>query len=739
MIKYGKTGWVKRIITVLLCLMLVINSTGITSFAEGTDNGYSAEFKYNGKTYSSGNIEGTETILLSNILTPLGITGDISSASVSEDQGMTVTTSTLTLTRAFGSGWLKVTVDGIEYQIVIESIPNTIGVAYYGTLFFDKNGGSGEMILSDPLDGTRTNAVYVKEYSNYTLPECGYTAPDGYIFSNWEIGGASYAPGETYLFGQTITAKAKWVLRDGVHDISTSYNSSNGDVIITPTKAAQGETVTVTVQPVAGKAVDSITYAYGTVSDQALAGGEDGVYTFTMPDSNTTVSVVFKDATVASLSYVDANGNPQTCNDYRYVRSNENTWNSGWVVASKDLILDSRVTISGTVNLILMDGKTLTVTNGIQVSNGNTLNIYAQSGNTGALIAGNSQNSECAGIGGKSAGEDGVNNPNNNIWDAGTITICGGIISAQGGSHAAGIGGASDDYYTNQLGKAGTITICGNADVTATAGGGGAAIGSAPGGHGGQVTISGNAKVNAIGVDNSVGAGAGIGGGRNGNCDSISITGGTVTATCCGDNCAAIGTGSGTGKGGTISISGGTVTATATKYDGVGIGGQDVMITIGDDAIVTATGTTRNAGIGGLFESKYGNKINIEGGTVKAYTGGTNSGAAAIGSGNKASGTTKVTISGGMVEAYGDDTYGVGIGGGNSGTVSEEIIVNISGGNVTASGRVGIGTANASEATQTISISGGTVTATGAIYGSNPGAAIGQGNNSKSPTTINIT
>ena len=702
------------------------------------DASYYAKFKYNGNSYFIDSIEGTQEIPLSDIMTPLGISGSVTSASVSENQGMTVTTSALTLTKAFGSGWLKVTAEETEYQIVIESVPNTISVEYYGSLFFDKNGGSGEMILTDPLDGTRTNAVYVKKYSNYTLPDCGYNAPDGYIFDKWEIGGVRYAAGENYVFGETTTAKAIWAEKEGVHNISASYNISEGDVIIKPTKAVQGENVTVTVQPIAGKAVDSITYAYGAISNQTLAGGEDGIYTFSMPNNNTTVSVTFMDAAVTPISYVDANGDTQTCNDYKYVRSNENTWNSGWVVASKDMILDSRVTISGTVNLILMDGKTLTVTNGIQVGYGNTLNIYAQSENTGALIAGNSQNSLCAGIGGKSAGEDGYHNPNNNIWDAGTITICGGVISAQGGSHAAGIGGASDDYYINQLGKAGTITICGNADVTATAGGGGAAIGSAPGGQGGQVTISGNAKVNAIGVDNYVGAGAGIGGGRNGNCDSIVINGGTVTATCEGGKCAAIGTGSGTGKGGTILINGGTVTATATKYDGVGIGGRDVVITIDGNAHVTATGASSSAGIGGLNESSFNNEIIIKDGTVDAYAGGTTSGAAAIGSGNKSSGTTTVTISGGIVNAYGDNIYGVGIGGGNGGTESETVNINISGGTVTATGRVGIGTANASKATQSITISDGMITATSSTYNGNPGAAIGQGNNSKSSTTINI-
>ena len=692
----------------VLCMVIALLPAGIIP-AYAADSSYSAQFSYNGKQYSAGGITGTQEIQLSTILTPLEINGTVTAASVSEGQGMTVTTETLTLTKAFGTGWLKVTAGGTEHQITITSTPDSISVVLYGTLSFNANGGSGIM------DGQP-----VQEYTQTVLPDCAFTPPDGYEFDQWEINGARYNAGATYTFGQTTTAKAIWKLREGVHSITAVYNNSDGDVVVSPTMAAADETVTVTVQPVAGKAVDSISYSYGSTAGQALSDGEGGAYTFSMPGEDTTVSVTFKDATKEPIAYVDEDGNSKNCTDYSYIRSTDTSW-TGWVVASQNLTFNSRVTVSGTVNLILMDGKTLTVTGGIQACAGTTLNIYAQSGNTGALIAGNEQNSYNAGIGGS-----------NNNGTAGTININGGIITAVGGYESAGIGGAPS------LGKAGTITIRGNADVTATAGKGGAAIGTAPGGLGGSVTISGNAKVNAIGVNASAGAGAGIGGGRNGYCDNIVITGGTVNATCCGSNCAAIGTGSGTGKGGTVSISGGNVTATATASNGVGIGGKNVTITISGSADVTATGTKNNAGIGGLYESEYGNTINIEGGTVKAYAG-TNSGAAAIGSGNKARGKTTVTLSGGVIEAHGDNTYGVGIGGGNTGTASEEIIVNISGGNITATGRVGIGTANASEATQTVSISGGTVTATGAISGGNPGAAIGQGNNSKSPTMIVIT
>ena len=155
------------------------------------------------------------------------------------------------------------------------------------------------------------------------------------------------------------------------------------------------------MQPIAGKAIDSISYSYGTTLNQkmTLKDGETNVYKLSMPEDNVTISVTFKDDTKESISYVDENGTSKDCDDYSFVRSNDTTW-TRWVVASTDLTIDSRVNVNGTANLILTDGKTLTVTNGIQVGEGSTLNIYSQSENTGALAAGNSQNTYNAGIGG---------------------------------------------------------------------------------------------------------------------------------------------------------------------------------------------------------------------------------------------------------------------------------------------------------------------------------------------------
>ena len=106
------------------------------------------------------------------------------------------------------------------------------------------------------------------------------------------------------------------------------------------------------------------------------------------------------------------------------------TLSAGWYVVTNNVSFSKRVTVSGAVNLILYDSKTLTATMGITVSSGNTLNIYSQLGGTGKLIASVSGNPNNAGIGS-------VGNSN----DCGNINIHGGIITATGGPWSAGIGG----------------------------------------------------------------------------------------------------------------------------------------------------------------------------------------------------------------------------------------------------------------------------------------------------------
>ena len=106
----------------------------------------------------------------------------------------------------------------------------------------------------------------------------------------------------------------------------------------------------------------------------------------------------------------------------------------GWYYVEDDLQVVNRIIINRTVNIILGDGCTLEVRKGIEVPEGKTLNIYAQSAgdDKGSLVASigegyDSHNGRDAAIGGN-GGDDGCNNG----MKAGNINIYGGNIEAHG-------------------------------------------------------------------------------------------------------------------------------------------------------------------------------------------------------------------------------------------------------------------------------------------------------------------
>ena len=148
-------------------------------------------------------------------------------------------------------------------------------------------------------------------------------------------------------------------------------------------------------------------------------------------------------ATINDVKYLDENGSEQTADNVTVVDSSMTEWQSGWYIVNSNITIDNRVTVSGDVHLILADGASLTAHDDINVAQGNSFTVYAQSAGAdmGVLTAKNKGMDE-AGIGGGS-------------WEnAGTITINGGNVTATGGSFAAGIGGGNKA-------SGGTITING--------------------------------------------------------------------------------------------------------------------------------------------------------------------------------------------------------------------------------------------------------------------------------------
>lgn len=117
----------------------------------------------------------------------------------------------------------------------------------------------------------------------------------------------------------------------------------------------------------------------------------------------------------------------EVCTDYTVVKADTTTFEDGkWYVATGVVTCASYITVSGSANLILADGATLTATAngtsnhaGVDVAPGNSLTIYGQKAGTGKLTA--TGGDDAAGIGGNSGS------------NCGDITIVGGTVTATGG------------------------------------------------------------------------------------------------------------------------------------------------------------------------------------------------------------------------------------------------------------------------------------------------------------------
>ncbi len=477
----------------------------------------------------------------------------------------------------------------------------------------------------------------------------------GGIYGNGPVG----APGGTIrIEGGTVEASS-----NSGAGIGGGSGAEGGNVTIL------GGTVTARSQN-GGEAVGRGSSEDGAIGSVALSLGDE-LLVFDKPAATVPVA---QDARIGAcrgdwaritsaltpVSYVDADGSVRTCSNYTVLTGREATL-SGWYVLGSDLTYTNQIIVSGEVFLILSDGASMTAGAGVTVADGNSLTVYGQTGQTGALTATGRQYR--AGIGG------------GNAQIGGTITLNGGVIEASGGQFAAGIGGGYVSF-DNGGGTGGTITVNGGT-VTATGGQYAAGIGGGLYGAGGTITITGG-TVNATGGSSAAasGSGAGIGTGFRGTGATVEITGGTVNATG-GNGGAGIGTGyqltNNTEPSDiTVTISGnGTVVTAVGGRNAAGIGGgsyaEGGTVTIrGENTVVNATGDQAGAGIGG-GGSGDGGVVVIEGGTVTA-TGGTTGagigGGGTIGESYPVGSGGEVTITGGTVIASG--VWGAGIGGGSS-------------------------------------------------------------------------
>ena len=390
------------------------------------------------------------------------------------------------------------------------------------------------------------------------------------------------------------------------------------------------------------------------------------------------------------ITYLDKDGKQRTCTKYTVLESvtindffnSDDKWYdlpAGWYVVKGDVTFTPRLDTHGAVNLILTDGSHLTTEWGINVKEGDTFTVYAQStdentmGKLTACLSEEEPTSDIKYYVWPDRGMTGIGSSvryrkhNSGLIESdGDIIINGGNIRARGQAGAACIGGSSGDNvtwsYESDIRQCGSVTI-----------------------NGGIVRTEAAKRYDAF-YNNGIGSVLGYGG-------SVTINGGTVVAEARADAIA-------TGRNGSITINGGNITARGGLGEGspIGLGAGSG---IGSDDVI--------------------NNITINGGNIDAYS-------ARDGLGIGSAGTATVKITDGVIKAVSNAEAAIGLCQYGTGSVS------ITGGKITA---IGKGDAAGIGGYADVSITGGeinvSVEGSGVAIGGNGGRSITiQGNAIKS-------
>lgn len=375
------------------------------------------------------------------------------------------------------------------------------------------------------------------------------------------------------------------------------------------------------------------------------------------------------------ITYLDKDGKQQTCTKYTVLESvtindffnSDDKWYdlpAGWYVVKGDVTFTPRLDTHGAVNLILTNGSHLTTEWGINVKEGDTFTVYAQSTDEdtmGRLTACLSEGPlgveyyvwPSSGLSGIGSGGTRWRKANSGIDESeGTIIINGGYILAKGQDGASAIGGGGGDNvtwsYESDIRQCGSITI-----------------------NGGIVRTEALTRKETLGS-------AGIGSYQFGYGGSVTINGGTVMANASHDAIC-------TGRGGSITINGGDITARGGlaglgRGNGIGpswIASADITINGGN---IDASTNRKGAAIGGVLSTT----VKITGGTIKAVG---DYATVAIGSNEGRGGS--VSITGGKVTAIGKgDADGIG-GYADVSITGGEIDVSVEGSGVAIGGNAG--------------------------------------------------
>ena len=201
---------------------------------------------------------------------------------------------------------------------------------------FDANGGTGEMAAAETEPG------------EYTLPECGFTAPDNFAFAGWKLGDTVYAPGDKIEVTAALLLEAQW--KRSHYTVSFDANGGTGTMKTVKAEADKAYTLpensftAPTGKGFGGWEIDSKTYQPGT----KVTVSADLTLTAHWVDS---VTVTF--ASNGGTGEMEA----VVCTDYDYTlpecgfTAPANKQFAGWFVGGEVRQPGDKITLTGDIKL----------------------------------------------------------------------------------------------------------------------------------------------------------------------------------------------------------------------------------------------------------------------------------------------------------------------------------------------------------------------------------------------------
>ncbi len=155
------------------------------------------------------------------------------------------------------------------------------------TITYDANGGTGDMDSATATEG-----------QPFTLPECGFTAPDGQQFAAWKIDNIGFWPGTEVIFIADTTVTAVW---------KTVKKPDADAAVVSASRTTTGLSVTVTPQ-------SGLAYASGYVAAYDVNGQMLGTAALAPNARKQTLSLPYDSSRAETVKafFLDENARPVT-------------------------------------------------------------------------------------------------------------------------------------------------------------------------------------------------------------------------------------------------------------------------------------------------------------------------------------------------------------------------------------------------------------------------------------------